>query len=109
LLSTEAEKTMQALINARIRLDMYKDILESVRHLMFFGTPHQGSLFAMPGDFLNSLTSILSPKDKTRATKELGLWSPELQHANQEFGAFADAITITSFWEKLSTKGVHVS
>jgi hypothetical protein len=75
---------------------------------MFFGTPHQGSLHSGGGDFINNLTSILSPENKTRATKELELWSPELLQIMQDFAAIADKFSFTSFWEKQKTKGLQV-
>ncbi|RAO69814.1 uncharacterized protein BHQ10_005826 [Talaromyces amestolkiae] len=97
----------QALITAKIRSPMYKDILESTWHLMFFGTPHQGSLFAPGADFLNNLGSVISG-NKNRVAQELKLWSPELLAITQDFASIADHFSKTSFWERKETKRVTI-
>ncbi|KAH8691538.1 hypothetical protein BGW36DRAFT_388505 [Talaromyces proteolyticus] len=97
----------QALITAKIRSQQYKDILESTWHLIFLGTPHQGSLFAPGADFLNKLTSVFS-SERTRVTKELKLWSPELLSITQDFAFIADHFSKTSFWEREKTKGLTI-
>jgi hypothetical protein len=99
----------QALITAKVRTESYSDILESTRHVMFFGTPHQGSLWAGGGTFLNNLTSILAPGNRSRAVEELKLWSSELLAATQDFASVRDRFSITTFWEKKTTNGIQVS
>jgi hypothetical protein len=94
----------QALLIAQSRPSQWGDILKSVVHLCFFGTPHQGTSSA-----LLSLGSLLTKSKAGNVLEELKLWSPSLIETNQLWVEIADGFTITSFYERNSYMGVLVS
>jgi hypothetical protein len=89
---------------AQSRPSQWGDILKSVIHLCFFGTPHQGT-----SSSLLSLGSVLTKSKAGSVLEELELWSPSLIETNQLWVEIADAFTITSFYERNSYMGVLVN
>ena len=94
----------QALMIAQSRPKQWGDILTSVVHLCFFGTPHQGT-----DSTLLNLGSVLTKSKAGSVLEELKLWSPSLIEANQLWVEIADGFTITSFYEREPYMGVLVS
>ncbi|CAN9356736.1 unnamed protein product [Alternaria alternata] len=80
-----------ALVYARARSSLYKDIVDSVNALIFFGTPHQGANIA----------------DCT-VTAELGLWSKPILDLNNLFTEQAADQNVSTFWEMEKYLGVQV-
>jgi hypothetical protein len=84
----------------------YSSLLESVRHLMFFGTPHQGTssganLVRRTGDFL-------ARASEGSVLRELGLWSAWTLETNNALASIAEGFTVTTFWEREPFHGVVV-
>lgn len=94
----------QALLIAQSRPKHWGDILTSVVHLCFFGTPHQGT-----NSTLLNLGSVLTKSKAGSVLEELKLWSPSLIETNQLWVEIADGFTITSFYEINPYMGVLVS
>jgi len=95
----------KALIISGQRHTQYGEILEHTRHLMFFGTPHQGTT-SMAG-FLRRLGSVLSAK--ASVLRELELWSDQVLETNSFFLAeIAPKLSITTYWEREKIHGVQV-
>lgn len=92
----------EALVFAQARQNLHSDTLKSVRHLMFFGTPHQGT-----DTYLVNLKKVLQA-DETSVLSQLKLWSPSLIDANARFAEIADGFTITTFYENKETHGFMV-
>jgi hypothetical protein len=93
----------QVLLIAQSRPKQWGDILTSVVHLCFFGTPHQGT-----NSTLLNLGSALTKSKAGSVLDELKLWSPSLIETNQLWVEIADGFTITSFYERNSYMGVLV-
>jgi hypothetical protein len=85
---------------------LYKDLLSSVYHLVFFGTPHQGANSV--AGFLNDLGAAVTSARDGSVLRELELWSPSLVEANAMFVDIAEGFTITTFFEKEKTHGIQV-
>ena len=94
----------QALLIAQSRPKHFGDILTSVVHLCFFGTPHQGT-----NSTLLDLGSVLTKSQAGSVLQELKLWSPSLIETNQLWVEIADGFTITSFYERNPYMGILVS
>jgi hypothetical protein len=94
----------QALLIAQSRPKQWGEILTSVVHLCFFGTPHQGT----NSTWLN-LGSALTKSKAGSVLEELKLWSPSLIETNQLWVEIADGFTITSFYEMNPYMGILVS
>jgi len=96
----------KALIIASGRRSQYGNILESTRHLMFFGTPHQGT--TSTAGFLRRLGAVLSAD--ASVLRELELWSSQVLETNSAFlTEIAPKFTITTYWEREKISGVQVS
>jgi hypothetical protein len=91
---------------AQARPTLYGDILRSVVHLCFFGTPHQGA--DSVAGFLRGLGSVLTRAREGSVLKELQLWSPSVIETNSLFADIADGFTITTFFETETYRGVQV-
>ncbi|KAI1744617.1 hypothetical protein F4680DRAFT_231755 [Xylaria scruposa] len=96
----------KALNFAKMRPELYGDILRSVVHVCFFGTPHQGT--SSLASLLRGLGSALTRGKDGSIIKELELWSAPLQETNQFFIGVRDNFSITSFWETEKYCGVKV-
>jgi hypothetical protein len=87
---------------------MYGDILDSVRSLVFFGTPHQGSDGAVWLKFIGGLSSGLHLWTTTKVVEELKTWSIPLVELTTNFSELAPNFAITTFYEEQDTYGVRV-
>ena len=97
----------KALIFAQNRPeDKYKKLLSSVRHLMFFSTPHQG--VSGVGNNLLHVSNKLGNAADAGMIAELELWSKPLNEENTYFVGLADTFTITSFYETEKTYNTKV-
>ena len=85
----------------------YHDLLTSVIHLSFFGTPHSGA--SGGAGFLRSLGAALLRSKESSLVRGLELWSKSLIEANMLFAGIAPAFTITTFYETETYNGVMVS
>ena len=95
----------KALIIAKQRPSQYGQILENTRHLMFFGTPHQGTI-AITG-VLRRLGAAFSAD--ASVLRELEVWSPQVLETNSAFlTEIAPMLSITSYWERENIGGVQV-
>ncbi|KAI1324880.1 hypothetical protein F5Y16DRAFT_379814 [Xylariaceae sp. FL0255] len=97
----------RALILAQARSSVYGDILRSVAHLCFFGTPHQGTDDSL-GGFFRGLASTITRSDEGSVLKELRLWSKPIVDTNTHFADIAEGFTITTFLESEKYCGVLV-
>lgn len=93
----------KCLVIAANRQKVYGDLLKSVRHLMFFGTPHQGS-----DSFLVDLAGGVRRPKSGSVHDELKLWSTPLLELDALFVERAELFTITSLYERDKTKGTRV-
>lgn len=91
---------------AQARQALYGDILRSVVHLSFFGTPHQGANSV--AGFFRGLGSVLTRAKEGSVLKELQLWSPAVLETNTLFAEIADGFTISTFFETNKYLGVQV-
>ncbi|KAK3631525.1 hypothetical protein LTR56_012281 [Elasticomyces elasticus] len=96
----------KCLLIAQSNQGQYHDLLSSVHHLMFFGTPHQGAN-GTPKFLLNLGSALTGSKDGS-VTKELELWSSSLLEANALFTGIADNFTITTFFEREKYKNIQI-
>jgi hypothetical protein len=96
----------KALLIAQARPSQWRDILSSVRHLIFFGTPHQGA--ASTANFLRGLGSVLGFPKSSSPSMELQLWSDPLIEANALFSEISSEFAITTSFEKEKTHGIKV-
>ena len=95
----------KALIIAKQRPSQYGQMLENTRHLMFFGTPHQGTI-AVTG-VLRRLGAAFSAD--ASVLRELEVWSPQVIETNAAFlTEIAPMLSITTYWERESIGGVQV-
>lgn len=97
---------IKALLIAQARQRLFEDLLRSVYHLVFFGTPHQGA--NSTAGFLASLGATVGGAKDGSIIRELKLWSPSLMEADAMFVDIAEGFTITTFFEKEKTHGVQV-
>ncbi|KAH8649154.1 hypothetical protein BX600DRAFT_110749 [Xylariales sp. PMI_506] len=81
--------------------DRYSSLLNSVRGVMFFGTPHRGSSFANWGSVLANIASAASLGTRTNQTlsRDLQSNSVVLQEINMSFIERAKALQIFTFYE----------
>jgi len=96
----------QALILARLRR-AHGDLLRSVRHLMFFGTPHQGT--SSTANHLRAAGATVVRASDGSVLRELELWSPWTIETNNQFVDIAEGFSITTFWEREMLHGVQVN
>jgi hypothetical protein len=95
----------QALLQARNK-PAYGSILTSSCHLMFFGTPHQGT--GSGANLVRSTGAFLTLASEGIVLRELDLWSPWTIDTNNAFVGIANGFTITTFWKKENLHGVRV-
>ncbi|RYO68363.1 hypothetical protein AA0116_g73 [Alternaria tenuissima] len=96
-----------ALRHARERPAQYKDILESTKAIMFFGTPHQGADAATWAGYLSKIGRVIGVKN-TEVTAELQRWSNPLTELTKVFSENQENIAITTFYESRSLHGTIV-
>lgn len=97
-----------ALTQAQGKPSQFGDILSSTKAIVFFGTPHQGADIADLAQVLGKVGRVVGLRN-TLVTAELEKWSFPLVDLANLFGALAPQIEITTFFEKLPTRGVLVS
>jgi hypothetical protein len=95
----------QALLQSRNK-PAYSSILTSTCHLMFFGTPHQGT--SSGANLVRSAGAFLTGASEGSVLREMDLWSVWTTDTNSAFVGIADGFTITTFWEKYDLHGVKV-
>lgn len=96
----------KVLIISKSRSSKHGDILESTRHLMFFGTPHQGTTL-VKGTIRRLAAAFFA---EASVLRELELWSPQILETNSAFlTEIAPMFSITTYWEREKTSGVQVS
>lgn len=95
----------KALAIDQARQTIHKDLLASVCHLVFFGTPHQGA--SSVAEFLNSLGAAVTRARHSSVLRELDLWPRSLIKANAMFVDIAESFTVTTFFEKEETYGIQ--
>lgn len=88
-------------------LEMYHELAENVRGIVFLGTPHKGSKYA---NVFNNLLS-LAPFAASRKhfISELDGSSLSLQDIHEQFCQICDGLTLVSFWEAKSTSVAGLS
>lgn len=100
--------TTQALIFAHDRQDLYGDLLRSVRHIVFFGTPHQGTNPVSIAGVLNKIGKCVTNANDTSVLENLSLWSQPVLQTNQRFVNLADALSFTTYVEEEVLHGAIV-
>ena len=95
----------KVLIISKNRFEKYGSIFESTRHLVFFGTPHQGT--SSTAGTLRRLAAAFS--SEASVIRELELWSPQVLETNNAFlTEIAPRFAITTYWEREKTNGIQV-
>ncbi|KAH6702771.1 hypothetical protein BKA61DRAFT_196684 [Leptodontidium sp. MPI-SDFR-AT-0119] len=98
----------EALIYAHDRQDLYGDILRSVRHIVFFGTPHQGTNPVSIAGVLNKIGKWVTNANDTSVLENLELWSQPVLQTNQRFVNLADALSFTTYVEEETLHGAII-
>lgn len=90
----------QAIVRAHEK-DRYKDLLDSIKGIVFFGTPHRGSSLANWSTLLSHVASGVSLGTKTnkRLSKGLESQSQVLQEISKSFIDRARSLQLVSFYE----------
>ncbi|KAI1386356.1 uncharacterized protein F4822DRAFT_409788 [Hypoxylon trugodes] len=96
----------KALHIAHARQKQWGDLLYSVIHLCFFGTPHQGAR-SLPG-FLLRFGEAITTTENGDILKELKLWSSPLIEIDALFVEISEGFTITTFYEGRNYNGIKV-
>ena len=85
----------------------YKDIVMSIRSMVFLSTPHRGTNLA---DILNKVLSVcIFALSQKQYITELKTNSPALEEINEQFRNLAKNLAIVSFYETLQTTTVASS
>ncbi|CAN9335257.1 unnamed protein product [Alternaria alternata] len=95
----------RALVNAQLNSTNYKDISESTKSIIFFGTPHQGTNVTEWPQMLESISKVAGIK-RSKVLKELELWSDFLVELSQTFLEQSNKLLITSFYERQPYNGM---
>lgn len=95
------------MVYGRAKPTLYKDLIDSIVALFFFGTPHQGADIASWGTFLGHIGKAVGVKT-TQVTAELQRWSKPLLELNTMFSEQIPDLFVTTFWEKQPTYGITV-
>ncbi|KAI0132592.1 NACHT and WD domain protein [Xylariales sp. AK1849] len=77
------------------------DFQERIRCIFFLATPHRGSDYAAVLNNILTISGILSPRDYIT---DLTAGSTSAQLINEDFGRYANDLTIFSFYETLQMK-----
>jgi hypothetical protein len=93
---------------AHARRELYEDLLLSTRHLIFFGTPHQGTDPASLAGIVNGIANRVFGSEGGALT-HLSHWSKPVLEANQNFVHVAEAFHFTTFVETQKYLGTLVS
>jgi hypothetical protein len=97
----------KALIMAKLGSSKWADLLGSVRHIIFFGTPHHGVISM--AEFARGLSSSVSRAKSDSALNEINLWSGPSMEVNAQFmGDVKDSFEWTSVVENEDTLGIRV-
>jgi hypothetical protein len=93
-------RTRKAIIRAHEK-ERYKSLLDSVRGILFFGTPHRGSALAGWSTLLSNVAVVASFGTKTNKglSKDLQSQSFALQEISKSFVDRAKKLQIVSFYE----------
>jgi hypothetical protein len=86
----------------------YKDISQSTKSIIFFGTPHQGTNVSEWSQKLELISRVAGVK-RSKVLEELELWSDSLVELSQTFFEQSNNLLITSFYERQPYNGVYVS
>ena len=94
--------TEQALIIAWLRSSLWADLLRSVRHIIFFGTPHHGVVSVVNLVRGIGVSAVGSSHDSV--LRDLELWSGPSMQVNANFiDDVASNFTWTTIVEKEDT------
>jgi hypothetical protein len=88
--------------------DLYSDLLRSVRHIVFFGTPHQGTDPTSLAGVLNKIGKWVTNANDTSVLENLSLWSKPVLQTNQKFVHLAEALSFTTYVEEVTLHGAIV-
>ena len=92
---------------ARLGSSKWADLLQSVRHIIFFGTPHHGVISV--AEFLRGLSSSVLRAKSDSVLRELELWSgPSIEVNAQFIGDVTKNFTWTSAVESEGILGTRV-
>ncbi|KAK0127802.1 hypothetical protein ONS96_007307 [Cadophora gregata f. sp. sojae] len=96
----------QALVIAQHE-PLYRSIYSSVRGIIFFGTPHQGSSIANYATILARVPSILANKPRPQLLEALRKESGELKSLTEKFKRLLDtnSFNVVSFYETRTLDG----
>ncbi|KAH7082904.1 hypothetical protein BKA63DRAFT_501828 [Paraphoma chrysanthemicola] len=97
----------KALVIAQANRTQYKDVFDSTRSVIFFGTPHQGATAVDWTEKLELVSRVVGLK-RSKVLKELELWSDSLLELSQTFFEQSNTLLITSFYERQPYNGVYV-
>ena len=97
----------KALIMVHLGSSKWADLLQSVRHIIFFGTPHLGVISV--AEFVRGLSSSVLGANLDSALRELKLWSGPSMEVNAHFiGDVKNNCTRTSAVENEEELGTGV-
>ncbi|SCV27413.1 uncharacterized protein FFB14_01537 [Fusarium fujikuroi] len=90
----------QAYIRAH-EVERYHHLANSIRGVLFFGTPHRGSGLASWGTILSSIlkTASLGTSTNTQLSRDLERQSRDLDRISQSFNLKSSGLKIYSFYE----------
>ncbi|GKZ81458.1 hypothetical protein AnigIFM56816_005979 [Aspergillus niger] len=90
-----------------MNLAQFGDLIESIKSLIFFGTPHQGADIATWVTFLTNVSRAIGIKSSD-VLQELQRWSNSLLDLNRLFSQQIADLKVTTFFELEDTYGVRV-
>ncbi|KAL5326083.1 hypothetical protein ACEPPN_007221 [Leptodophora sp. 'Broadleaf-Isolate-01'] len=105
----EARNGSSALVIAQNE-SLYKQIHDSVRGVMFFGTPHQGSGLASYATILAQIPLVVGIDTHPQLLIALKKTSKDLKRLTETFREYMDrsGISVVSFYELRTLKGLMV-
>ncbi|KAK0645815.1 Alpha/Beta hydrolase protein [Cercophora newfieldiana] len=82
----------------------YKDIADSTKGIIFFGTPHKGADAATWARQISDIVQVALHRPPASFLETLERHSPDLLKISEDFRVFAPRYAITSFYEQHATK-----
>lgn len=97
----------QALVEAKNQPRHHKDILDSTKAILFFGTPHAGLEIDQLVEMVNDMAEVGEPSSRLKLLYHLSRGSEFLLGLRDELTEIWDKLNISSFYENRKTPTVQ--
>ncbi|KAK0706162.1 Alpha/Beta hydrolase protein, partial [Lasiosphaeria miniovina] len=84
----------------------YKDIAESTKGIVFFGTPHKGADAATWARHISNIAQAIMHQPPANFLRTLERHSPDLHKISEDFRPYTPQYAITSFYEQHAMTGL---